>query len=591
MNIRTPKTSGKSSTFILKLLMPVIAAAALLTGCEDKNESKGTGATGADGNSSVAITKVADKPPANGPGTFTFINRGDLITLDLNQMSYLQDFRITYGIREGLYTYDVRDMSPVPSLASETKISDDKKTWTFKLRPDAKWSNGDPLVAADFVFSWLLLLESPGEYTSLLYYIKNAEAYEKSYREQDGKVKSQDVGVRAIDAQTVEISLNNPVPFLPDLMAFPTFYPRHARSMEPFKSADAKGRVSYDAKYTKPENVVTNGPFTLSEWIAGRQIVLTACPNYWDAANVKSKKVIMVVNNDPQSAFQQYEQGTVDWLADVSADVSAELKSINRSDLRSTPAYGTAFLTFNTAPTVDSKLGAGVKNPLSDVRIRRALAMTVEKQYIVDQITRMGEKVAGSYIPPGFFKGFSSTPTPEYDVEGARKLLAEAGYAGGKGFPKLTFAYNSDNPTRKAFAEFLSQGWRENLGITVDLEPLELKTYRTRVTDKNYTIAAVAWYGDYMDLSTWTDKYLSTSQNNDTNWAPPEYDALLKLAEQESNEQKRSDLLQKAEAMINTELPILPLYHYVNVTLYRDNVDGITPNAKLIVLPKFVSVK
>ena len=540
---------------------------------------------------SQTASKVANKPPANGPGTFTFINRGDIITLDLNQMSYLQDFRVTYALREGLYTYKLPDMVPEKLLVKDAKLSEDKRTWTFTLRDDAKWSNGDSVTADDFAFSWRNLLESPGEYTSLLYYIVGARDYEVEYADKGPAADSAKVGIKVLSPSVLEVKLNDPVPFLPDLLAFPTFYPRNQKSMEAFKKTDEKGRVSYDAKYTRPENVVLNGPFVLSTWEPGKQLSMDVNPNYWDKANVKSKKLVMVVNNDPQSAFQQYDSGQVDWLADVSPDISANLKRINRSDLRSTPAYGTAFLTFNCAPAVDSELGAGVKNPLSDVRVRQALAMTVEKDYIVSVITRMGEKVASSYIPPGFFKGFTSTPTPGFDVDAAKKLMAEAGYPDGKGFPRLSFMYNADNPTRKAFGEFLSQSWRDKLGINVSLEPLEIKTYRSRVTEKNYTIAAVAWYGDYMDLSTWTDKYHSTSQNNDSNWGPKEYDDLLARAAKEPDEAKRQELLQQAEAMINTQLPILPLYHFVNVSLYRDNVGGITPNPKLIVMPKFLEVK
>jgi oligopeptide transport system substrate-binding protein len=540
--------------------------------------------------SAHAQERVADLPAANGPGSFTFINRGDVITLDLNQMSYLQDFRVTYALREGLYTYRTSDMEPTLQLATEAKLSEDKKTWTFTLRDNAKWSNGDPVTADDFVFSWRNLLESPGEYTSLFYYITGAEAYQKAYAENGPKADFTTVGIKAINPTTLEVKLDYPVPFLPDLFAFPTFYPRNQKSMEPFKSVDDKGRVSYDSKYTRADNVVLNGAYLLSEWSPGKQLVMTANPNYWDKANVKSEKVIMVVNNDPQSAFQQYESGKVDWLADVAPDISFKLKQINRNDLRTTAAYGTAFLTFNCAPEVPGQLGAGKKNPLSDVRVRQALAMATDKQYIVDVITRMGEKTASSYIPPGFFKDFVSTPTPGFDPDAARKLLAEAGYPDGEGFPTLSLAYNSDNPTRKAFGEFLVQIWNEELGINVDLKPLELKMYRSQVTEKNYTIAAVAWYGDYMDLSTWTDKYLSTSENNDSNWGPAAYDALLAQAQAEPDEKKRADILQKAEAMINTELPILPLYHYVNVSLHRDNVQGIVPNAKLIVMPKYIKV-
>jgi oligopeptide transport system substrate-binding protein len=523
------------------------------------------------------------------PGTFRFINRGDVITLDINTMSYLQDFRVTYAIREGLYTYDpTQNFKPLPALVVSDAVSDDKRTWTFKIRDGAKWTNGDPVTARDFVFSWRHMLESPGEYTYLFYYIKNAEAYEQAHRD-GGDLKFEDVGIAAIDDHTLQVTLNDPVPFLRDLLAFPPFYPRHAASMEKHKQTDSKGRVSYDAAYTRPENVVTNGPFQLVEWAPGQRLMMTKSPSYWDAANVELERVEMVVNNDPQSAFVQYDQKKVDWLADVAADLAFEAKAAGREDLRITPAFGTAFLTVNCGEQVP-ELGS-TKNPLADQRVREALARSINKQYIVDNITRMGEPVAQAYVPPGFFEGYTSTPTPGYDLEAARRLLADAGYAAGRGMPTLSIAYNSDNPTRKALAEFLAFEWRDKLGIPVDLRPLELKTYRNYITTKQYTLGLAAWYGDYMDVSTFTDKYRSTALNNDSNWGPPKYDELLLQASKEPDERKRLELLMQAEAMINTDLPIMPLYHYVNTSMHRDNVLGSLSNPKNLVVWKEIDIK
>src|ERR1051325_8206423 len=165
---------------------------------------------------------------------FAFINRGDIITLDLNQMSYMQDFRLTYGIREGLYAPESDTLPPIPAGALGYDISADKKVWTFHLRKEAKWSNGDPVTARDYVFSWKRMLEEPGEYTYLFYYMNNAEAYEKSYADGD-PIDSQKLGIEAVDDLTFRLTLSNPVPYLLELAAFPPFYPRHERSMAPFR--------------------------------------------------------------------------------------------------------------------------------------------------------------------------------------------------------------------------------------------------------------------------------------------------------------------------------------------------------------------
>lgn len=572
---------------IKMMALLVFTLAGLLIGVGCDQSTPGSSSEQGGGASSAAST-APSSPGGSRDGVFRFINRGDIITLDLNEMSYLQDFRVTYAMREGLYTLDPQTFKPIPSLAVDTQVSADKTTWTFKLRPDAKWSNGDPVTAHDFVFSWRYMLELPGEYTYLFYYIVNAEAYEQSYREQDGRVKPEDVGVRAIDDLTLEVTLSNPVPFFLDLVSFPPFYPRHQASMEPFKSTDSRGRVSYRPEYVRPPAVVTNGPWMLTTWEPGRRLRFEPNPHYWDKANVKTPVIEMVVDNDPQSAFLRYDQGQVDWLADVNPDIAVNLRRTNRSDLRIVDAFGTAFLTLNCAQTIPEVRGP---NPLSDVRVRRALSMAIDRKLMVDSITRMGEKVAERYIPPGFFPGIESEAIPGFDPEGARKLLAEAGFPDGRGFPSsMTILYNSENTTRAALAQFLKAQWRTHLGINVEIKGIELKSYRNEITSKNYSIGLVAWYGDYMDASTFTDKYLSTSQNNDSNWGPPEYDALLAKAAAEPDETVRNQLLSQAETMLNTELPIIPMYHYVNYTLWRDEVKGMAMNAKNLTMFKPVYI-
>src|SRR4051812_3050478 len=200
---------------------------------------------------------------------FVFINRGDIYTLDLNQMSYLQDFRLTYGIREGLYGVDPVTHSPIPAGALGYDISQDKRIWTFHLRPECKWTNGDPVTARDYIFSWRRMLEEQGEYTYLFYYIKHAKAYSDGVLEyfadaSKPKPSFDEVGVQAVDDHTLRVTLENPVPYLLELLAFPPFYPRNQRSMEPFKAVlnEQTGQCTYRNEYTRPPWVVTNGPYT-----------------------------------------------------------------------------------------------------------------------------------------------------------------------------------------------------------------------------------------------------------------------------------------------------------------------------------------
>ena len=546
---------------------------------------------------------------------FAFINRGDIITLDLNQMSYLQDFRVTYGIREGLYTYDTVDLKPIPSGALSFTLSDDKRVWTFRLRPEAKWNNGDPVVAGDYLFAWRRMLEEPGEYSYLFDYIRGAKKYGESFtaynaylraldahRKDAKKPKPEkvvekpdfaDVGIEAPSSHEFRVTLTDPVPFLLDLVAFPPFYPLHAKSMERFRQVDpVTGSTSYNNQFTRAGNVVTNGPFELVDWDFKRRLLFRKSETYWAKANVLSETIEMVVNENPLSQFLAYESGDVDWLADVNPDLAAELKAKGRTDLRVMPAFGTSFLTFNCMPEFLSGTdGASGRNPLNDIRVRQALALAIDRQYIVDNITRMGEPVASTYVPPGALPGWQSTPGFGLDVARARKLLADAGYENGRGFPRLPIIFNSESAARRTLVQALKNQWKANLGIDIDIQGFELKSYRNRVTEKRYAIAPVGWYGDYMDASTFTDKYLSTSLQNDCAWASKRYDQLCFLATKEPDEGKRLRLLEGAERLLLEEAPIVPLYTYVNVWMHRDNVKGIHPNPKVLTMFKALKVE
>ncbi len=555
---------------------------------------------------------------------FSFINRGDIFTLDLNQMSYLQDFRLTYAIREGLYNLDNDTYVPVPAGATHYDLSEDKRVWTFHLRTEAKWSNGDPVRAQDYLFSWRRMLEEPGEYTYLFYYIKNAHEYEKSFAA-NKPISFDDVGIKVINDLTFQVTLNDPVPYLLDLVAFPPFYPRHQKSMEKFKE-ERDGKVSYDSAYTRPPHVITNGPFYLKIWDFKRRLILEKSPHYWDIANVKSNTLEMVVNENSLSQFLQYESGHVDWVADVPGDLASELRAKGRTDLRTSPAFGTAFLTFLCQPTLPPSVMAGergVKNPLADIRVRQALSMAIDRRYIVNTVTRMGELPARTYLPPdGTLRGFTWLPGPfssarkepytaeemrkllmqpgglegdgpglPSDVERAKQLLADAGYPNGRGFPSLPILYNTGNPNREKIAQVLQNQWKQRLSLDTYVKPIEGKVYSQVVSKKDYAIAIVAWYGDYPDASTFTDKYKSTSLQNDADWRNMTFDDLCDQATKEPDEAKRLAILSRAEHLIDIEVPIVPLYHYVNISLARDKMKGIKANPRQITIFKHVKVE
>jgi oligopeptide transport system substrate-binding protein len=522
----------------------------------------------------------------NRKAEFVFVNRGEVSTLDPNRMSWLQDIRIGYAIYEGLMQFDPATVLPIPGAAERIELSDDKKVYTFHLRENAKWSNGDPVTTADFVFAWRRMLQTPGDYTYLLYYIVGAEDYEKAFAADPKSADFSKVMVEALDARTLRVTLRNPTPFFLDLCAFPPMFPLNERAMQPFAETDNRGVVTYKGEWIRPGNLIGNGAYVLQSWEPKVGQLLVASETYWDKASVKSKSIRALSVDDPTLAFQMYERGEVDWLADVTGDIASRMRDEGRKDIHIFPSFGTYFYTFNCS----EKLPGDRPNPLADVRVRQALSMAIDKKPIVANITKLDEATTDLYVTPSF-PGYKHPQGLPYNVELARQLLAEAGYPEGKGFPQLSLTFNPEGNNHKLIAEYINNQWKQNLGISMRLDSVEIVQFRERLKNKDYDIARASWYGDYMDVSTFTDKYKSTSLNNDSNWKNAEYDKLLEQAEVEPDAQKRLDLLAEAEQILIDEQPILPLYYYVNSFAHRENVKGINQNPKLMIMLKAISTE
>ncbi|QOV89254.1 peptide ABC transporter substrate-binding protein [Humisphaera borealis] len=526
----------------------------------------------------------------------TFINRGEIGTLDPNRMAWMQDIRVGYCIFEGLYTLDPATLNAVPGASEPAEISADKTVYTFRIRPNARWSNGDPVTTADFVFAWKRMLQEPGDYTSLLYYIKGAREYMKAFAEW-GKARSEatakadpsaaipaepgfaGVGIEPLDSRTLRVTLNHPVGFFLDIIAFPCCFPLHEKSMQPFIDKDvrkATGKIVYDKRFTLPPNLLTNGAYELTSWDFKRRIRLTASQYWWNKDAVKTKSIDVVSADDYLWALTIYDTGGVDWLTDMSGELAADLLKKGRKDVHVYPGFGTYFYTFNCK----EKLADGRKNPFADVRVRQAFSMAVNKQVIVDNVTRLGEPITTQYIPPYAFEKYPSPKGLGYNVERAKQLMAEAGYPGGKGFPDITLLFNSEGQ-HGPIAQIVRRQWQEALGVDLRLESIEINTFRQRLHNKEYAVARASWYGDYNDPSTFTDKYKSESDNNDSAWINPEYDALCAKADRERDDGERLKLFAQAEKLLLEEAPILPMYHYMNVYLYRpEQVHGMMHHSR-----------
>ncbi len=290
---------------------------------------------------------------------FAFINRGDNKCLDPNGMSWMQDIRIAYGLWEGLYTLDAKTLEPVLGCADRATTDPTRTIWTIHIRSGAKWTNGDPVTSQDFLFGWRRFLETPGEYTYLHFYIRGAKKYSDDFanflaaKEASKPATAPDistVGERALDDHTLVVTLTDPVPFFPSLLAFPAFFPMNEASMHDFLEPDG---LHFNLDFTRPPHLVTNGPYRLAQWSFKRRLRLVASDYYWNRASIKSRVIDQIYAEDGLAAFRIYDRGDVDWLSDVDPNLAAQmLVEGKRDDLHVFPAFGTYFYSLNCLPTL-----------------------------------------------------------------------------------------------------------------------------------------------------------------------------------------------------------------------------------------------
>jgi len=560
------------------------------------------------------------------PADFTFINRGSITTLDPAAMSWMQDIRLALTVWEGLSTYHPETTEPIPGCAFAPEISDDKRTYTFTVRPNAKWHNGDPVTAHDFVYAWRRAFE-PGTAADYAFFFDHIEgvreyvAWRVAETTRIGKIvdtaKKQaardvhlaeandrfgkTVGIKALDDNTLQVRLVRPVAYFLDLTAFSIFLPVHKASVEPFKIVSDNGLIYYDEQWAKPYNTVYNGPFYISQWNFKRDMRLLANPHYWDANAVKLRSIDMIDVEDPNTCWLMYAGGQVDWVSSLDMNYTPKLISSSaspfdiafnktgteRNDIHAFPAYGTYFYNFNCT----EKLPDGTANPFLDIRVRQAFTMAVDKQQLVDQVVRRGNPIATTFIPPGSLAGYPQVEGLPYDPQRARQLLAEVGYLDGRGFPEAVVLFNTGS-THGDIAQAIVGMWKRTLGVSGRVEGKEVKTFREDKKNVNYVICRASWYGDYGDPTTFLDMFATCNGNNDSGFSDPKYDALLEEAENEANPQKRLDKLAEAERyLINDGLPLLPLYHYVNVFAFDpDRIKNLYLTPRMMTMMKAIEV-
>ena len=489
------------------------------------------------------------------PADFVIINGPDPESLDPAIITSQADGRIVSAMFEGLTRFNAVTAQAEPALAKRWELSGDGTVYTFHLRDGIRWSTGEPITAHDVVYSWRRAVDpaTASDYAGMLFYVKNAEAIN------GGKLTDlARLGVRAIDDQTVRVELAAPTPFFLELCAFWTL------AVVPQKSIEQHGD-----QWCLSRPLPVSGSHTLDFWRVRDRIRLRKNERYWDAANTRNEVVDLLPVEAPATAINLYEAGQADVIWDKSLVPTELLDALSpRPDFHRFDYLGTYFVRFNTT-----------KKPLEDPRVRKAMAMAIDKAQLVAKYTKGGERLATHFVPPG--TGDYTPPSgPAHDPALAKRLLAEAGYPGGDGFPAdFEYLFNSSDLNRNIAVE-LQRMWRDTLGIQVKLRQAENKVYLAAQSALDYHVSRSSWIGDYNDPNTFLDMFMAQNGNNRTGWANAEYDQLIRRANATSDLAKRNALFREAETLlIADELPIVPLFFYVGINIYHpERIGGIHPN-------------
>ena len=452
---------------------------------------------------------------------------------------------------EGLVAEDPIDLHPVPGMAERWDISPDGKVYTFHLRANAKWSNGEPVTALDFVRSYhrALTPELANEYKDMFFYVVNAEKfYKKEITNFD------EVGFKALDERTFQISLHHPTSYFLSLLNHHSWFPIHIPTVEKHGQLYQRGN-----HWTRPENYVGNGPFILSQWKVNSVIVVKKNPFYWDADKVRLKEIRFYPLerlDTEERAFRSKQVHKTNKIPLTKIDYYKE----HNPDLLKRAAYlGTYFYMLNTT-----------NGAFRDKRVRQALSMSIDRESLVKNVSRNGELAAFSLVPPQT-AGYTSENKITFDIPGAKKLQAEAGYPDGAGFPKSELLYNTLE-SHKIIAEALQQMWKKNLGIDITLRNEEWKVYLDSRKLGKFDLFRYGWIADYVDPNAFLDMWLSYGGNNNSGWVNKEYDNLIEEAGRTIDTTARFKIFQKAEALLLDEAPIIPIYHYTTGYLLRPSV-------------------
>jgi oligopeptide transport system substrate-binding protein len=501
---------------------------------------------------------VSRPPCAAGKVCLTIGNTNEPATLDPHTSTGTWEDRIQSDLFTGLAQSDAAGRT-IPGVAERWEASPDGLVWTFHLRP-AVWSDGVPLTADDFVFSLRRVLnpETASEYASLIFLIKNAEAVNS------GKAPLEALGVRAVDARTLEITLTHPAPYLPELTRHHVLYPVARHAVE-----------KYGEDWVKPGRMVSNGPYRLVDWRLGDHVRIEKNPRFWDAAKVCVDEVRFYPTTDAISAERRVDRGELDINTDIQSNRIARLRTKMPGYVRTHVWLGTTYMAFNRGPK--SRVPA-----LKDRRVRQALTMAIDRDFIATGLLRGGQLPANTMVPPGV-ANYQASPGPywagwslEKRQAEARRLLAEAGFGPGNPLKVEIKHRNSADPM--LFMPAIQADWKL-VGVRAILAQQEGQISYADYRVRNFEVADAAWIADYNDATSFLDLQRSNyGPQNYADYDNPAYDALMKQADNEPDAVKRAGILSRAETMMLTDAPISPIYFYINKNLVNPRITGWVDN-------------
>ncbi len=548
----------KKKTVSLFLVLSLALTA--LTGCGQKKDdqpqtvpatvpaTQAQGETEAAGGESQPAGDVAQEM------VFVLNNEPDTIDPTITNNSFATPFLI--NCFEGLVTYD-ENGEVVPGNAESWDINDDLTVFTFHLREGLKWSDGSPLTANDYVYAALRVLTpaTGAQYVNMIsdYVVNGQEYYE-------GTASAEDVGIKAVDDNTLEFTLKAPCPYFVDLVSMWVYFPVQEATVE------ANG----DKWTTTAESYIGNGPFKVTQITPGESYVLEKNENYWDAANVQLEKLTYRYILDVSTALTAYENGEVDGVRTIPSSDLARLKAENAGVVVA-PSYGTVYYDINCS-----------KEPYNDPLVRKALNLAIDREALINNVAQVEGEPAYSFYAPGYVvdgkdltegrPNFDLSPTA--DVEAAKAALAEAGYPEGEGFPTIQLSFYADDNVKK-IAEAIKEMWEQNLGITVEVSSAEWAVFYDAVQNGNYEVAAMGWSADYVNPMSFLPLLYTDDVTNNSFYSNPDYDAIVDQVKVETDPSKFGELVKQADELVSADYPMLNLYYKSNTYLIKDYIEGV----------------